>query len=261
MKRYCGVMIMVVLILMPVSSFAFPTKKGDKACIDCHKLDKKEAAGIVKKIVPNGTVIDVKASPVKGVWQIEFDAGEGRHGVLGLDFSKKYLIQFASINDVVKQQAAAKQQEPPKKVDVSKIPLDDAIVLGLATATKKVIVFTDPDCPYCRKFHEIMKQVVEKHTDVSFALIMNPLPMHKDSPKKAQTILCTKSSAILDDAFSGKTVPEPAADCTAAAVERSMALAKSLNFNGTPMLVRGDGTVLSGYLPEEKLMEWINKIQ
>ena len=48
---------------------------------------------------------------------------------------------------------------------------------------------------------------------------MNPLPMHKDSPKKVQTILCTKSVSILDDAFSGKAVPEPAATGTTAAVE------------------------------------------
>jgi len=122
-------------------------------------------------------------------------------------------------------------------------------------------VFTDPDCPYCRQLHEIMKQVVAKHTDVSFALIMNPLPMHKDSPKKAQTIICTKSVSILDDAFSGKAVPEPAATCTAAAVERSTALARSLDFNGTPTLVRDDGIVLSGFLPEEQLLMWIDKKQ
>ncbi len=96
-------------------------------------------------------------------------------------------------------------------MDVSKIPLDDSLTLGLATAKKKVIVFTDPDCPYCRELHEIMKQIVAKHSDIAFTLIMNPLPMHKDSPKKAQTILCTKSLDVLDDAFSGKTVPEPPA--------------------------------------------------
>jgi thiol:disulfide interchange protein DsbC len=184
------------------------------------------------------------------------DAGEGKHGTLYLDFSKQYVIfgQIAPVESLGKQ-------PPARKVDVSKIPLDDAIVLGLATAKKRVIVFTDPDCPYCRQLHEIMKQVTAKHTDVSFALIMNPLPMHKDSPKKAQTILCTKSVAILDDAFSGKAVPEPAATCNAAAVERSKALANSMEFNGTPTLVRDDGIVLSGFLPEDKLMDWIDKKQ
>ena len=256
MKKSIAVMVASLLISVPLSAHAFPTKKGDKACIECHKLSKQEAEAIVKKIAPNGTVTDIKVSPLKSLWQIEVDAGEGKHGTLYLDFSKQYAI-FGQITPV----ESLGKQPPARKVDVSKIPLDDAIVLGPAKAAKKVIVFTDPDCPYCRQLHEIMKQVVAKRTDISFSLIMNPLPMHKDSPKKAQTILCTKSVAILDDAFSGKAVPEPAATCTAAAVERSTALARSLEFNGTPTLVRDDGIVLSGFLPEEQLLMWIDKKQ
>jgi thiol:disulfide interchange protein DsbC len=54
-------------------------------------------------------------------------------------------------------------------------------------------------------------------------------------------------------------VPEPT--CPADAVERSKELARTLDFSGTPTLVREDGTVLSGYLPEDKLIEWIDKKQ
>jgi len=251
MKKSIVVMFAGLLISASMSAHAFPAKKGDKACTECHKLSKQEAETIVKKIAPAATVTNIKMEPFKGIWEIDVDAGEGKHGAVHLDFSKKYLI----LGQIVPVESIGK----PRKVDASKIPLDDAITLGAANAKTKVIVFTDPDCPYCRELHKIMKQVVSKHSDIAFVLIMNPLPMHKDSPKKAQTILCTKSLEILDDAFSGKAVPEPSATCTAAAVERSTALARSLEFNGTPTLVRDDGIVLSGYLPEEQLMEWIEK--
>jgi thiol:disulfide interchange protein DsbC len=251
MKKYMVVIFAGLLLSAPLSAHAFPAKKGDKACTECHKLNKQEAETIVKKIAPSATVTNIKMAPFKGAWEIDVDAGEGKRGTVHLDFSKKYLI----LGQVVPVESLGK----PRKVDVSKIPLDDAITLGAANAKTKVIVFTDPDCPYCRELHKIMKQVVSKRSDIAFALIMNPLPMHKDSPKKAQTILCTKSLDILDDAFTGKAVPEPAASCTAAAVERSTALARSLEFNGTPTLVRDDGIVLSGYLPEEQLLEWIDK--
>jgi thiol:disulfide interchange protein DsbC len=260
MKRSFSITIVLALLsalFLAPGAHAFAPKKGDKPCIDCHKLDKKDAEVIVKKIVPAATVTDVKMSPVKGVWLIEFDAGAGKHGGFGLDFSKKYLVQFATVEAVVKQQ----QPQPQRKVDFSRIPLGDALVLGSATAKKKVIVFSDPDCPFCRQLHPIMKQIIEKHGDVAFYIILNPLPMHKDSPRKVQAILCSKSITMLDDAFTGKSIPEPAANCTPEAMERSMALAKSLEFNGTPTLVREDGTVLSGWLPEEKLLEWIDKKQ
>ncbi len=257
MKKFIVLCVLVsVVFWVPFfsqSSHAFPTKKGEKTCIECHKLDKKDAEVIVKKVVPTGTVTDVKMSPIKGVWQIDVDAGEGKHGALYLDFSKKYLIA----GQVVPVEAIGK----PRKVDISKIPLENAILLGSKNATKKVIVFTDPDCPYCRNLHPIMKQIAAKHNDVAFYLILNPLPMHKDAFKKAQAIQCSKSTEMLDDAFSGKTVPEPPAACSADLIQKNIALAKSLEFNGTPTVVRDDGVVLSGSLPEEKLLEWIDKKQ
>jgi thiol:disulfide interchange protein DsbC len=258
MKRFYSIIASALLpvLLLALSAHAFAPKKGDKDCIECHKLDKKEAEVFVKKVVPTGVVTDIKISPIKGVWQIEVDAGEGKRGSLYLDFSKKYLVA----GQIVPVETLGKQP-PARKVDASKIPLGDALVVGAKDAAKKIIVFTDPDCPYCRELHTVMKRIVAKRNDIAFALIMNPLPMHKDAYKKSQAVLCSKSPEMLDDAFSGKAVPEPPASCTADAVERGKALAKSLDFQGTPALVREDGTVLSGFLPEEKMLEWIDKKQ
>lgn len=254
MKKSIALMVAGILISAPFGAHAFPTKKGDKACTECHTLDKKEVEPILNKLLPDGKVANITVAPLKSMWLIDVEAADGKHGSFYLDFSKKYVV----VGEIAAVESLGKKP-PPRKVDVSKIPLDDAITLGAKTAKKKVIVFTDPDCPYCRELHKIMKQVVAKRSDVAFTLFMNPLPMHKDSPKKAQAILCTKSIEMLDDAFSGKTVPEPSATCTAAAVERSTALAKTFEFDGTPTLIRDDGIVLFGFLEEEKLLEWIDK--
>jgi len=258
MKRSWSIIIVLALLCVPflaVTAQAFPPAKGDKPCIDCHKLDKKDAEDLVKKVVPTGIVSDIKEAPIKGVWQIDVDAGEGKHGSLYLDFSKKFVIaQIVPVEAIGKQPPA-----PPKKVDISKIPLDNAILFGAKGATKKIIVFSDPDCPYCRELHKIMKQILPKRNDIAFEIILNPLPMHKDAYKKAQAIQCAKSAEMLDDAFSGKSVPEPT--CPPDQIEKNKELARSLDFLGTPTLVRGDGTVLSGYLPEEKLLEWIDMKQ
>jgi thiol:disulfide interchange protein DsbC len=255
-KKNYLVMFVSLMLLLPLTAQAFPPKKGDKDCLECHKLDKKEAEVIVKKVVPTGTVTDIKQAPIKGVWQIDVDAGEGKRGVLYLDFSKKNLVA----GQIVPVESLGKQP-PTKKVEVSKIPLDNAIVVGSKDAAKKVIVFTDPDCPYCRELHKTMKQVLDKRRDITFAVILHPLPMHKEAYKKSQAIQCSKSLEMLDDGFAGKTVPEPPEGCTGDVIDKNKALAASLGFSGTPTLVRDDGTVLSGYLPEDKLLEWIDKKQ
>ena len=245
MKRNVATVIMVLLLIAPLTSGAFssehPGCNGD--CKDCHKLDKKDAEKILKKVLPSGNLLDVKLSPIGGLWQLDVEAG-GKRGPLYLDFSQKHLIN----GQIIPLEAV--------KVNFSKVPLKDAIVMGPRTAKKKVVVFTDPDCPFCKKLHEEMKQVLAMRTDVAFYIMPFPLPMHKDAYKKAQAILCEKSLALLDDAFAGKALAEPA--CPNELVERNIALARELGFNGTPTLVRDDGTVLSGYRSAEQLSEWIN---
>jgi thiol:disulfide interchange protein DsbC len=258
MKKFHGVaLVSAVLVMFSFAPASQAANKHDKNAVACPPLEKKEADAIVKKIIPDANTADVKESPVKGVWQIDVEKG-GQHGTIYIDCSRKYLIQLIELDTYLKQIQA---QQAPQKVDLAKIPLDTAVTVGAKTAAKKVIVFSDPDCPYCRKLHDIIKQIIAKRPDIAFVEILYPLPMHKDSPKKVQAILCSKSAEMLDDAFSGKEVPEPPAACTADAMERNIALARSLNFNGTPTLVRYDGTVLTGYLPEDKLIDWIDKKQ
>ncbi len=259
MKKHVLMLLILagLLSLMPGSSGAFssgdhPGCSGD--CRECHKLEKKEAQAIVKKLNPGLTVIDVKTASVKSLWQIDVDAGDGKRGPIFLDFSKKNLLvvqQIIPVENIGKQ-------APQRKVDFSKLPLKDAIVMGSNNAKKKIAVFTDPDCPYCRKLHEEIKKVLEKSKDVAFYIFLRPLPMHKDAPKKVEAILCAKSLSLLDDALSGKAVPEPSCSNAKEQMDKIVSLAESLEFRGTPTMVREDGVVNPGFLPADQLSAWIN---
>ncbi len=258
MKKYLVSAIVGFVLLVPFISSGFTSEHpgcgGD--CLECHSLDKKEANGIIKTIVPGGAVADVKMAPVKGLWQIDFDV-EGKHGVVFLDFLKQHLVV---VQQIITVSPAGKAAEPaPKKIDFSKLPLKEALVMGPKHAKKKIVVFTDPDCPFCRKLHVELKKVLEKRHDVAFYLFLRPLPMHgKDANDKAQAILCTKSLALLDDALSGKPLPAPSCSTAAKEIEKNNALADSLGLRSTPTLVREDGTVSVGEPPAEQFSAWID---
>jgi thiol:disulfide interchange protein DsbC len=239
-----------LIAALPLAALAYPPAKGaSKDCMECHKVDKKELDVLIRKLSPALSVVDVKLAPVKGLWQVEIDSGEGKRGALFLDFAKKHILV---LNQLIPVEAIGK----PRKIDFSKLLLKEAMVLGAETAKVKVAVFTDPDCPYCRKLHDEMKLAIEKRRDIAFYLFLYPLPMHKDAYKKSQAILCEKSLNLLDDAFAGKAIPEPA--CGNERVEKIVALGRELKFEGTPTLIREDGTVLSGYLNADKLIDWID---
>jgi thiol:disulfide interchange protein DsbC len=257
MKKHVLIVILMLACLTPVMGSAFSSHEGCSGkCTECHKLEKKEAEDLIKKMaekkmIPDSRVLDVKLAPAKGLWEIVVETGDTR-GAIYLDFSKKYIT-----GQLIPVDAISKMAPPaPSKVDFSTIPLKNTMLFGPKNATKKVVIITDPDCPYCRKLHEEMKKVLAMRKDVAFHLVLYPLPMHKDAYKKVQTILCSRSEAVLNAAFEGKPLSEPS--CSADVVERSKKLVQKLGFNSTPTLIRQDGTVLNGFRPADQLSAWID---
>jgi thiol:disulfide interchange protein DsbC len=244
----------LLFLLVPFTSSAFSGQGCAGDCRDCHRLERKEAEGIIKKLNPSLSVMDIKQAPVKSLWQIEVDAGGGKRGAIFLDFSKKNLMlvqQIIPVKDIGKP-------APERKIDFSKLPLNEALVMGRKNAKKKVAIFTDPDCPYCRRLHDEIKKVLKKRKDVAFFIFLRPLPMHPEAPKKVEAILCKNSLALLDDALSGKAMPQPSCTTAKEQMEKNVRLAESLDFRGTPTMVRQDGLVNPGYLPADRLSEWID---
>jgi len=133
----------MAFVLLPVSySYGFSEKGQD--CSKCHTLSKDEATTLLKDIGQGVQVLDVLMSPIKGMWEVDVDAG-GKKGLVYVDFSKKYLISGSLISIKDKTNLTQDRFTELTKVDVSQIPLDDALVMGEKDTKYKVVVFDDPD--------------------------------------------------------------------------------------------------------------------
>ncbi len=97
-----------------------------------------------------------------------------------------------------------------------------------------MIVFDDPDCPWCRKLHGEIKKVVALDPEVAFYVRLYARNNNPKTVKKALSIVCGKKNAakLLDDAFAGKKLPE--AKCKTKAVEETASWARKLGITGTP---------------------------
>ena len=226
-------------------------------CFSDEKIPgKDEALEILKDLAPDLKILEVKESPIKGLWEIDVQSGD-RKGLIYLDYSKKYFMQGAIFDLKTKTNLTQERISELNKVDTSTIPLDDALLLGEKDAKYKVIVFSDPDCPYCSRLHEEMKKVVEKRKDISFYIKMYPLPMHKGAYEKSKAIVCEKSLKMLEDAFAKKNIPE--AKCDGKAVDETLKLAEKLGIKGTPAIVLPNGVINPGYKEADALIATIEK--
>jgi thiol:disulfide interchange protein DsbC len=254
MRKILFLVAALAILQYASNSYAF-SNKGEN-CAKCHTLKKEEAAALLKDIVPNVKILSIKLTPMKSIWEIDIESGS-KKGSLYLDITKKYLISGQIIDIKAKKNLTQEASEELNRIDVSKVPLGDAIVMGDKNAKKRVIVFTDPDCPFCAKLHPELKKVIAERKDVVFFIKMFPLPIHKEAANKAKAIVCEKSLALLDAAFEKKPVAK--AKCKTSAVDDNIALGKKLGITGTPTLVMPDGRVVSGFRDANALTVSIDK--
>ncbi len=122
----------------------FPTAYACGADTKCETLTKDEATAIVRNLNPTVSVLDVRPGPVADLWEVTIATG-GQKVLAYVDCSKRYLIMGEVIDIKQKKFLTRERMTEINKVDVSSIPLDDALVLGDKDAPHKIIVFDDPE--------------------------------------------------------------------------------------------------------------------
>jgi thiol:disulfide interchange protein DsbC len=261
-RIFAGAMLSCALLLAPgYSGYSFAAEIDDsRGKNNCINLSPQEITDIIvtKLNAPGANVLSINQSPVKELCEIVFD-NKGRIGVFYLAVDKNYLIsgplwKTADMFNIT--QESIKAVKDKKRIEISKIPLQDAIILGESGASKKVIIFTDPDCPYCGQLHQTMKQIVAKRKDIAFYIKFFPLSMHKDAYWKAKSILCNRSLKMLEDNYEKKEIPKT--ECATEEIDNSMKLAASLGISGTPALILPDGRLRDGAMPEAELTDLID---
>jgi thiol:disulfide interchange protein DsbC len=236
---------------------AFAGNSGKKK--GCDTISQPEIQDILKSInAKDAKVLYIKKSPLTNICEVAVEKG-GQPAIFYLDIAKTHLIfgkmvEMKTMTNLTEK--STMEIKDKKRIDTSKIPLTSALVLGDLKAEKKVIIFTDPECPYCSNLHKIMKQIIEKRKDIAFYIKMYPLPFHKDAYWKSKSIVCNNSLQLLQDCFDKKEIAKT--DCKTDEVDDTIKLAKSFGIDGTPAIILPDGRLRMGALPEEELTKLID---
>ena len=256
-----------LLLLVWTASAAFAMDGcGAGPCAKCHSLTLKEANTLLAGV---GVVKKVQLAPVNGLWLLELEKN-GRQGVIFMDFGKKNLIAGTvfplasampfepAAGPVAPQPAVAApvqgrptttvETAPPAiRPEFTAIPLDNSIVIGNPSGKKRLIVFTDPECPFCARLHAELKKLVALEPDLAVYVKMFPLKMHPKAYDKARVVLGGGTRELLDQAFAGAALAPPGAEYGKKAVDDTLKLGASVGIDSTPTLVLPDGRVMPGF--------------
>ena len=134
-------------------------------------------------------------------------------------------------------------------IDFKTLPFKDAMVWKQGTGERKLVVFADPNCGYCKKF-ECDLQTVK---DVTVYTFLYPI-LGGDSPEKSKAIWCAKDNTKAWREWMLKGTPATnSAECDTSALQRNFAFGKKHRINGTPGLVFEDGSSRAGAMDSDAI--------
>ncbi len=134
-------------------------------------------------------------------------------------------------------------------IDFAQLPLKDAIVWKTGTGKRRIAVFADPNCGYCKRFEAELTKV----KDLTVYTFLMPI-LGGDSPQKSAGVWCAKDQATTWRAWMIDGTPPPKApEKCSTPVERNVELGRKLRVNGTPAIVFEDGTRVPGMLNAQQL--------
>jgi len=156
----------------------------------------------------------------------------------------RYLISGGNLINKDKMNLTKERFDQVNKVDVSKLPLQDAITITRGNGAKKLYLFTDLDCPYCRKSYEWLKT----QSDYTLYVFLYPLPMHPQAGEKSVKILCNQDRAAAFDVGHGDQGP-PGEKCEAGEqlLQKHKATADAMGVNATPLFILDSGVKMGGF--------------
>ena len=190
---------------------------------------------------------EVSRTPIPGLFEVRFGGTEiiytdatGDHVLAGgalIETKTRTDLTEARINKLL-------------AIDFDKLPFKDAVVFKQGSGARRMAIFADPNCGFCKRF----ERDIAGMKDVTVYTFVVPI-LGADSATKSRDIWCAKDAPRAWRSWMIDNVPPPktAASCDSAAIERNLEFSKKNRINGTPVTFFVDGSRKVGALPADDI--------
>ena len=196
--------------------------------------------------LPNLPKIDeVSKTPIPGLYEVRIG-----QEIFYADEQGNHLIQGNLIDTKTGNDLTEARLSKLSAIDFASLPLKDALVIKQGSGTRRLAVFGDPNCGYCKRFERDLANL----QDVTIYTFLYPI-LGPDSSAKSRDIWCAKDNGKVWRAWmvDGVTPAKNMGACDTAALERNVAFGKKHRVQGTPAVVFEHGTRVLGAIPLERL--------
>lgn len=214
--------------------------------------DEAQIRRVVEEKLGGAKVEGIQPGPL-GLFEVRFRTPSGMRIVYtDADASHIFLgtiYETASDRDLT--------EERLRKLNAIKfdtLPLDQAVKIQRGNGKRVLVMFSDPHCPYCRRF----EQTLQKVNDITIYVFMFPV-IRPELADHSKAVWCSsdRSKAWLELALNGK--PPAASTSCANPIEKNLELGHRLGVTATPTLVFANGERISGGMEAADLIQQLDK--
>jgi thiol:disulfide interchange protein DsbC len=196
--------------------------------------------------LPNFPAIDeVSKTPIPGVYELRLGTD-----ILYTDEQGNHVFQGNLIDTKTRSNLTEARIAKLTQIDFASLPLKDAILIKQGSGARKIVVFGDPNCGYCKRLERDLLAL----KDVSIYTFLYPI-LGPDSNTKSRDIWCARdrAKAWRDWMVDGNAPPKSTGPCDSAVIQRNLALGERHRVQGTPAVVFEDGTRAPGAIPADQI--------
>jgi thiol:disulfide interchange protein DsbC len=180
---------------------------------------------------------EVSKSAMPGLYEVRVNGTD----ILYTDAEGNFLIQGSLIDTKLRRNLTEERIDKLTAVEFNSLPLKDAFTIVRGDGKRKMAVFADPNCGYCKRFEADLQKV----NNVTIHMFLYPI-LSKDSTDKSKNIWCAKDRGKAWTEWMLRETPPAAASCDAAALVRNVEFGKKHRITGTPTLIFADGSRVPG---------------
>jgi len=196
-------------------------------------------------LVPDVSSVVINETPVDGLLEVRIGGD-----VVYITSDGQYLVQGRLVDLETRADLTDAAKTQMRSDQLANIDTDTLITFGPDEPTHRLLVFTDPDCGYCRRLHEQMDEYTEAGIEVNYL----GFPRAGEGSATYNTLVsvwCAEDQhEAMDIAKTGGKVPEASCDNP---VADHYELGQLMGVTGTPALMTFGGTLIPGYVPPEQL--------
>jgi thiol:disulfide interchange protein DsbC len=194
-----------------------------------------------------GKIDEVTKTPMPGLFEVRVGTD-----VYYSDAEGNFLFHGQLIDTRQQRNLTEERTEKLLAIDFSALPLKDAFTIVRGTGKRKLAVFEDPNCGYCKRFERDLQKV----DNITVYMFLYPI-LGADSADKSRNIWCARDKGKVWQDLMVRDQAVPSASCDTGAVARNVEFGRKHKITGTPTLVFADGTRVPGAIAStqvEKLL-------